>query len=129
MQDISKNISGAAVRLREVIAKTGLSQAKFASLIDEDVQRLKDVLRGHMKMSGEMIEKIVKHAGVNATWLITGYQLAIGELSETEQIMVANFRLLHEVEQGVMVRAIVGLARAENERRQAAAAKTDGKTP
>lgn len=126
MQAPSKN-SDTPYRLREVIAKTGLSQAKFAELISEDLFRLKNVLSGTMRMPTDMLGKVVERCGVDATWLLTGWRLEIGELSDTEKIMLGNFRLLNVTEQGVMVRAIVGLAGGEQLRQKVVAAKSERK--
>lgn len=127
MQTIPKNISDAPERLREVIAKTGLSQAKFAQLIGEDLQRLKDVLRGQMKAPLDMFDRVVKHCGVDATWLVTGYQIETGELTLKEKILLSWYRELVISEQDVMLRAIEGLARGEALRSKVAADKTKGR--
>lgn len=127
MQDISKNISDVPSRLRAEIAKTGLSQAKFAEAIGEDLFRLKNVLSGTMEMPTYMLEKVVKHCGADATWLVTGYQIETGELSLKEKILLSWYRELVINEQDVMLRAIEGLARGEALRSKVAADKTKGR--
>lgn len=123
MQDLPQNISGVPDRLREVIAKSGLSQAKFAVLMDEDLQRLKNVLRGQMRPPVDLIQKILERCDIDGMWFVTGQQLEIGELSPAEKILMSNFRGLSEPEKDVMRRAIALLA---NERSKAA---KKGKTP
>ena len=127
MQVISKNISGTPDRLREVISKSGLSQAKFAQLIGEDLQRLKDVLRGQMKAPLDMLDRVVQHCGADATWLVTGYQIQTGELNLNEKILLSWYRELNVIEAGVMLRAIEGLAQGEALRTKLAASKNKGK--
>ncbi len=113
MQDPNENISAIPQRLREVIEGSGLSQAKFALFIDEDLQRLKDVLRGQLRPPTGMIQKVIERCGVDAMWLLSGRTLDIGELSATEKILVENYRSLSVEEMGVMTRVIAQLAAAK----------------
>ena len=114
MQDISKNISGIPARLREVIAKAGLTQAKFAALIDEDLGRLKDVLRGQMRTPADMLQKILARTDVDAVWLVTGQTVDLGELSPAEKVLLSNFRGLAETERDVLRRTVALLANARS---------------
>jgi transcriptional regulator with XRE-family HTH domain len=117
MQPPKLNISGMPDRLREVIAKTGLSQPKFAESTGIDLGRLKDVLRGQMKPPMDLIQKVVEHCDVDAMWLVSGQRLDLGEMSDTEKVMIANLRLLSASEKAVMIRAVAALATASQKRK------------
>jgi transcriptional regulator with XRE-family HTH domain len=120
MQDFPKNIFGITDRLREVIAKTGLSQAKFAKLIDEDLFRLKNVLSGQVRPPADMIQKILARCDVDGLWFMTGSTLEVGELSYANKVMQANFDLLSPTEQDVFRRAIAALANAQSKPKEKA---------
>ena len=116
MQAPFKNISGVPDRLREHIAKLGITQTKFAELLGEPKHRVTDVLRGQIRMPEDMLTKILNRGDIDGTWLLTGQQTMPNEFNDTEKILVAHFRQLSVVEQGVMLRAIAGLARDEAQR-------------
>lgn len=116
MQAPFKNISGVSDRLREHIAKLGITQTKFAELLDEPKHRVTDVLRGQIRMPEDMLTKILNRGDIDGTWLLTGQQTMPNEFNDTEKILVAHFRELNVIEQGVMLRAIAGLGRGEAQR-------------
>ena len=103
---------GIPARLREVIAKSGLSQAKFAALVEEPLHRLTDVLRGQIRPSSELVRKVIERCQVDAMWFLSGQSLDIGEMSPTEKILIENCRSLSAEERGVMTRVIAQLAAA-----------------
>lgn len=113
MQDLSENISGIPDRLREVIAKSKLSRAKFAQLIDEPTHRLTDVLRGQIRPPSEMVQKILERCDVDGMWFVTGQSVELGEISYTNKVMLSNFELLSPAEQDVFRRSISLLASAK----------------
>lgn len=121
MQDLEQNISGIPIRLREVIAKSGLSQAKFAALIDEDLFRLKNVLSGQMRPPADLIQKILERCNVDGMWFVTGSKLEVGELSYANKVMVANLEQLSPTEQDVFRRSIAALAAARSKSKGKAA--------
>jgi hypothetical protein len=112
MQELKQNISGFPVRLREVIAKSRLSQPKFAALIEVDLFRLKNVLSGQMRPPTDLVLKVLERCDVDGLWLMTGSKLEVGELSYANKVMVANFELLSSTEQDVFRRSIAALAEA-----------------
>ena len=110
MQDIAKNISGIPERLRDIVAKSGLSQAKFAEFIDEPKHRLTDVLRGQIRLPSDMLQKILTRTDADAVWLMTGQSVDVGELTPAEKITISNLRGCSEAERDVFRRAIAALA-------------------
>ncbi|MDP1655704.1 MAG: helix-turn-helix transcriptional regulator [Hylemonella sp.] len=110
MQAPTENLSGIPDRLREVIAKTGLSQAKFAALIDVELQKLKDVLRGHIRPPADLVQKVIERCQVDAMWFLSGRELDIGALTPLEKILIENLRSLSDEERTVMTRSIAQLA-------------------
>lgn len=127
MQELLKNNSGVSERLREHIAKLGLSQTKFAMLLNEPKHRVTDVLRGQIRLPADMLTKILSRGDVDGTWLLTGQRTMPGEFNDTEKILISHFRELLPGEQSVMLRAIQGLARAEAERTKLAGNKREGR--
>jgi len=110
MQDLEDPLSGIPTRLRQVIEKSGLSQAKFAKLLDEDLQRLKNVLRGQIRPPSDLVKKVIERCQVDAMWFLSGRELDIGELTPLEKILIENLRSLSEEERTVMTRSIAQLA-------------------
>ena len=110
MQDIERGIAGIPDRLREVIAKTGLSQPKFAALIEEDLERLKNVLNGKMRAPADLVGKVIDRCEVDAMWFLSGRELDIGALTPIEKILIENLRCLSAEERSVMTRCIAQLA-------------------
>lgn len=123
MQQIEAQLSGVPDRLRDVIARSGLSQAKFAEFIGEDLQRLKDVLRGQTRPPAELVAKVIDKCSVDAMWFLSGRELDVGELSPTEKILIENYRALGATEREVLTRCIAMFASEAHERQKRDAAK------
>lgn len=98
-----------------MISKTGLSQPKFAALLDEDLERLKNVLNGKIRPPADLVRKVIERCQVDAMWFLSGRELDIGELAPIEKILIANLRRLSAAERTVMTRCIAQLA-AEREK-------------
>lgn len=110
MQDLTAEIAGIPERLREVIAKSGLSQAKFAALIEEPPHRLTDVLRGQIRPSSELVRKVIERCQVDVMWFLSGRELDIGALTPMEKILIENLRNLSADQRKVMTQCIAQLA-------------------
>ncbi len=93
-------------RLREVIYRSGLSQTKFAILIGFELQKLKDVLRGQVRPSLDLIQRVVGATGVESDWLLLGRIGDAGELSPTEQLLIDDFRALPSTDRAFVKRLV-----------------------
>jgi len=82
MEELEQKIFGIPDRLRELIAKSGLSQAKFAALIDVDIFQLKNVLSGQMRPPTDLVKKVLERCDVDAMWFVTGQSKAPPPVSQ-----------------------------------------------
>ncbi len=107
---IEKNLEGFPERLRLVIDESGLTQAKFAQSVGIALHLLKDVLRGQIRPSAELVQKVVMNQSSDAVWLVTGQKQSVGDLSPHESILISNFRMLASTEQATIAKMVAALA-------------------
>ena len=107
-----------------MIAKSGLSQAMFAALIEEPPHRLTDVLRGQIRPSSELVRKVIERCQVDVMWFLSGRELDIGELTPLEKILIENLRSLSAEQRKVMTQCIAQLATAAHDAKDSKAKKS-----
>lgn len=77
-------------RLRAVIGTSTIEE--FANLIDEPVQRVKDILRKKQKPPADFLIKLQLKFGVDLNWLLVGGVESPLALSVRETSLIDNYR-------------------------------------
>jgi transcriptional regulator with XRE-family HTH domain len=108
--NIEKNLEGFPARLRHIVGESGLTQAQFAESAGIALHLLKDVLRGQIRPSAELVQKVITKHSVDAVWLVTGQKHQVGELAPQESVLISNYRLLAATEQATIAKMVAALA-------------------
>lgn len=77
-------------RLRAVIGTSTLEE--FAHVIDEPLQRVKDILRKKQKPPSDFLVKLQLKLGVDLNWLLVGGDAPSRPLSAREFALLDNYR-------------------------------------
>ena len=84
----------------------------FAQTLDEDPQRIKDVLRGKQRLPEDLLVKLLERTDIDVRWLLLGPdapQAAAPIITQAEKRLLGLFRAMHETNQKKALSAMAAL--------------------
>lgn len=92
----SRSTSRPETRLAQVIEGEWSSVSAFARAIDENPQRVRDVMRGKQRIPQDMLTAM-HHVGIDIVWVLTGETKSVAAPRQCDEAMAAMYHRMHQL--------------------------------